>query len=173
MIEVDVGQVIARLVIVFVQTKAGDRVRDNAFFGPERNCLSGGRIASFGCGSATSLGAMFGQFRAEITSVETCEPKLVRFHRRIRTANHLKFQIGNNAFERTRRMFKKKLVALSARLFAAKKSEDHGTFRRLAMGQCGGQLQHGHAAGRIIICAVIYAVTVHWLANAKVVQVGS
>src|SRR5216684_2728333 len=122
-------------------------------------------------GISHQLGAMFGQFRAEITAVEAGEPELVRLYCRIGTADHFKFQIGNNALERYWRMIEEKLVTLSAGLFTAKKCEHHGALRGLTLGQGRCELQHSHAARRIIVSAVIDAVTIDRLAYAEVVQV--
>src|ERR1043166_902239 len=123
-------------------------------------------------GVGHELGAMFRQFRAEIAALEAGEPEFVRLYGAISAADHLKFQIGDNVFERHRRMLKKILVALAAGLLAAEEDEQHRALWGLFMGQGARQLQHGNAAGSVVVRAVVDTVTVNRLARANVVQVG-
>src|SRR5690242_6366313 len=100
---------------------------------------------------SNELGTMFRQFRAEIAAVEAGEPELIRLYGAIGAADHLKFQIGDNVFERHRRMLKKILVALAAGLLAAEEDKQHRALRGLFMGQGARQLQYGDAAGSVVI----------------------
>src|SRR5579859_7687283 len=112
------------------------------------------------------LGAMFCQFRAKIAAVEAGEPEFVRLYRGISAADHFKFQVGNNVLEWYRRMLKKVLIALAARLLAAEEDEEHRALWGFFMGKGARQLQYGDAAGSIVVGAVVDAVAVHRLANA-------
>src|SRR5262249_58560149 len=57
-------------------------------------------------------------------------------------------------------MLQEELVALSTRLLAAEKGDDHGALGPLACGQRPRQLQHGNAAGSIVVRAVVNALAV-------------
>lgn len=119
------------------------------------------------------LRAMSGQFGAQIAALIAGKPKLVRFHCRIRPANHFKLKVGNNAFQRHRRMFQKVLIALASRFLTAKENKDHGAFRRFAIGQRTRQLQNGGTTGSVIVGAFIDFTTIARFADAQVVHVSA
>src|SRR5438270_6249384 len=100
------------------------------------------------------FGAMFRQLRAEIAAVEAGEPEFVGLYRGISAADHLKFQVGNNVFERHRRMLEKILVALAAGLLASEEDEQDGPLGGLFTCQSARQLQHSDAAGSVVVGAV-------------------
>ncbi len=114
---------------------------------------------------------MFGKFGPKVAAIKSGEPELVGFYFSVRAADHFKFQVGDNVFERQWGMLKKILVTLSAGFFAAKKDEEHGAFGSFAVRQGASQLQHGNTAGSVVVSAVVNLVIIHGLADAQVVHV--
>src|SRR5258708_9148581 len=119
-------------------------------------------------GIGHQLCSLTGQFPAKIAPLKTCKPQFIRSHCRVWTSNHLKFQIGENFVEWHRRMREKILIPLPARLLAAKEDKDYGSLGAVFVDQEARQLQDCNAAGSVVVCAVVDAVSVHRLADSQV-----
>src|SRR5689334_20156059 len=91
--------------------------------------------------------AVSSQLRSQIAAIESSQPELIRFNGRVGPPDHLKFQVGNNIFDRYRRVLKKELVALTAGLFAPEECKDYRAFWEFLV-SCQGsrKLQDGNAA---------------------------
>src|ERR1041384_5840623 len=138
--------------IVSMQAIAGDGLRDYASFS-ERIIIRSLEKLLLRMRIGHHLGAMLGQLRPQIAPFITGKPKLIWLDRRIGAADHLKLQIGDDVLQRDWRVLEKVLVALPAGLFTAKEDEENsplGMFLR----QSARQLQHGHAAGGIVVRAI-------------------
>src|SRR5258708_4558643 len=167
--EVNVGDVVAGTVVVRVKAKTRHGMGDDALFG--QGVIVGSlEEVLFGMRICHQPGAMFRQFRAEIAAIETSEPEFIGFNSRVWAANHFKFQVGDNVFERHLRMFKEIPVALASGLLAAEEHKENSAFWRLFVRQGPRQLQHGDTSGSVIVGAVVNVISVDRLADAKVVH---
>ena len=96
-LEIYVGEIVAWFVVVGMQAITGNGVRNNAL-ASEGIIVRTFEEALSGMGIGNQSRAMPGKLRAKIAAVKACEPELVTLDRRVRPANHLKLQIGNNIF---------------------------------------------------------------------------
>src|SRR5436305_468033 len=113
MVEVDVGNVVAGLMIVSVEAKTRYRMSDNALLS-KSVIVRALKEVLFWMWIGHQLGAMFCQLRAQVTAIKASEPEFVKFYRGISAADHFKFQVGNDVLDRHGRVLKKILIALSA-----------------------------------------------------------
>ena len=72
------------------------------------------------------VGAVFCELGAEVGAVEAGKPERSSGDRRVRTADHLELEIGDDAGERDGRMREKGAVAEAAKLLRAEEGEDDG-----------------------------------------------
>src|SRR5690242_1146881 len=111
------------------------------------------------------------EFRSQIGAFPPGEPQLVRLNPRIRTADHFKLQVSDDIDQPNWRFLAKVNGAIAAtRLLTAKECEQYSSLRFWPGGELARQLQHSRDAGGIIVSAVIYAVTIHWLADTEMVE---
>ena len=100
------------------------------------------------------LRAASGEPRAEVRPLVAGEPQRVRRYRRIRPADHLELEIGDDALEGHRRVVEKVAGAVATRLLAAEPGEDDRSLRAAAAGQRLRQLQHRHRPGCVVVRTV-------------------
>src|ERR1700744_4781895 len=99
MVEVDGADLVARLMIILVESVAGDGVGDDTLHGkrivvgaPEEVLI---RMRVF-----NQVGAMLGQFWPEIGTLEPSKPKRSGGNSRIGAPDHLELQVSDDAGER-------------------------------------------------------------------------
>src|SRR5262249_1990982 len=146
--------------IVLVQPEAGHGLSDDAALG-QGVIIRAAKEILVRMRVRHQPGAMPGQLRTKVRAVIAGEPEFAGLHRGIRPADHFELQVGNNVGQRYRRMFQKVLITLSTSLFAAEKSENHGTAWARSLAEGPGQFQYGHTSRSIVIGAVVDAVSVH------------
>src|SRR5260370_40321222 len=89
-------------------------------------------------------------------------------------ADQSKAEVSQDRVQRHRRMLEKIPIALAAGLFAAEERKEHGAARARTLGEGLRQLQDGHAAGSIVVGAIVDAVAgaIQGLADAKMGKAG-
>src|SRR5437868_9074441 len=121
--------IVAGTVIVRVQAKAGDGLRDHAFE-RESVVIGAGEEVLFWMRICDQPGAMRGEFRAEIRALPATQPQFVRLNFRIGAADHFKFKVGRDVHEGNRRFFAEVHGAIaSTSFFTAKESKQDGAPR--------------------------------------------
>lgn len=110
------------------------------------------------------------QFRPQVGAVEASEPQGPGGYGRIRTADHLKFEIGNDVCKWKRRVLEKTSIAEATKFLRAEEHEDDGAASSAAGGKNVCQREDGSSSGCVIIGAVVDAVAVDGWANAKMVE---
>ncbi len=129
--EVDRAEFVAGLVVVLVQAEAGDGVgddtlvRERVVIGSLKEVLRRVRVVD-------QMGAMFGEFRAEVGAFEAGEPERSGGDRWVGPADHLELEVGDDAGERDRRVREEGAVAKATNLFRAEECEDDGATRARA-----------------------------------------
>lgn len=114
--EVDGGEIVRDVVVVLVQAEAGDGVCDDALTG-ESDVVGALEELLLGVWIVDQVCTMFGEFRAEVGALVAGEPEGSGRDGGIGAADHLKFQVGDDAGEWCRRMREEGACAESANLF--------------------------------------------------------
>ncbi len=114
--EVDGAEFVAGLVVVLVEAEAGDGLGDDAL---ESESVVVGALEEFfaGVGVVDEVRAVFCKFGAEIGAVEAGEPEGSGRDGGVGPANHLEFEVGDDAGEWDGRMREEGLVAEAPDLF--------------------------------------------------------
>src|SRR5438067_1892408 len=121
MLEINAGQLVARPVVIAVQTETRNRVGDDSLrrqhvvVGTTEEILLRMRISD-------EPRAMLREFRPQIRSFIAGQPERVGGNGRIRATNHFEFKIGDKTFDRCGRMLLKIARAPTANLLAAEQS---------------------------------------------------
>ena len=101
--EVNGAELVAGLVVVLVQAEAGDRLRDDPL---ERQGIVVGALEEVlrRVGVVDKMRAVFREFRSEVRPVEAGELQRSSGNGRVGTADHVKFEVGDDAGERNWRV---------------------------------------------------------------------
>lgn len=173
-VEVDGRQLIGRMVVVLVETEAGDGLRDDAMES-EGVIVGAAEELLLGVGVSDEMGSVMCEFGAEVGALESGEPEGAGGNGGIGPADHLELEVGGDGGERHGRMGEKCPVAEAAELFRAKESEDDGPAGAGAGGEDVGEGEDSGGTGRVVVGAVVDEVGLRpgevWLADAEVIEV--
>ena len=152
--EVDFGEFVGGLVVVGVQAEAGDGVGDDALLGEG---VVVGALEEFlvGVGIVDEAGAVFGEFGAEVGAVEAGEPESAFGDEWVWAADHLEFEVGDDAGKRDRWVLEEGRVAEAAQFFGSEEGEDDGAFGSGAVGDGVHEGEDGGGAGGVVVSAVV------------------
>jgi len=170
-VEVEVGDVVGGLVVVGVETVAGDGVGDDAALGKGvvvralEEVLVWVGVGGEGC-------AVLGQSCAEVGALVASEPEGAVGQERVGSANHLELEVGGDFVERQWGVVEEVSVAEAAEFLRPEEDEEDGAAGSGAVGEGAGELEDGGGAGGIVIGAVEDAVAVDGVADAEVVEMG-
>lgn len=152
--EVDGGELVAGLVIVLMEAEAGDGLGDDAL-ASEGDVVGALEEVLFGVGVVDEVGAVFGEFGAEVGALVAGEPEGAFGDGGIWTADHFKFEIGDDSVERNGRVSEEGARAEAAELFGAEEGEDDGPAGTGTGGEDVGEGENGGGAGGIVVGAVV------------------
>src|SRR5438270_10047418 len=107
------------------------------------------------------------QLWPQVGALVASKPKRMRRYRWIGTPDHLKLQVGHQAFERKIQMIDKVISAKAAQLLAAEQSEHHGALGTWPRSQRARQLQHRSDARSVVIGPVVDGIAVRGLIRAS------
>src|ERR1044071_10499792 len=163
-------QIVARSMIVGMQTETGNRVRDNSFPGqhvivrPLKEMFVRMRVCY-------QPRAVPGKFWPEIRTLVSRQPERVWRYGRVGPRDHLEFEIGYKRFDWHRRMLLKISRAVSANLFTAKQRKHNRALGLCTSRERLSQFQNCGYSRRIVICAVENIVAGQIRADAEMIQV--
>ena len=124
-------------------------------------------------GIGDEVGAVAGEFGAEVGALEAGEPEGAGGDGGIGAADHLELEIGDDAGERDGRMREEGAVAEAPDLLRAEEGEDDGAARAWAGGEDVGEGEDGGGAGGVVVGAVVDGVSGCVCgADAEVVEMG-
>ena len=122
-------------------------------------------------GIVDQMSAVLCQLGAEVGAVEAGEPERSGGNGGVGAADHLEFEVGDDAGERNGRMGEEGAVAEAADLFRAEEGEDDGAARATAGGEDVGEGEDGGGSGGVVVGAVVDGVAVDGGADAEMVEV--
>src|SRR6478672_884772 len=99
MLEVDMRDVVAGLVVVAVQSVAGDCLRHHTFLG-ESIVIGAGKEVLIWMGIARQAGSFCQKRGSEVRALPSGEPQFVQFYGGVRASQHFELQVSGNVVER-------------------------------------------------------------------------
>lgn len=160
--------------VVLVQTEARDGVGDDAL-GGEGVVVGTAEELFFGVWIVDEVSAVSGEFGAKVGAIEAGEPEGAGGDSRVRAADHLEFEVGDNCGEWKGRMGEEGAISKAAYLLRSEEREDYSPARAWAGGEDVGEGEDGGSTGCVVVGSVVDQVGA-WLvrvglSNPEVIEV--
>lgn len=155
--EVDGGDLVGGLVVVLVESEAGDGLGDDTEVG-EVDVVGALEEVFGGVRIVDEVSTVSGELWAEVGAIEACEPEGSGGNGGVGAADHFELEVGDDGVERERGMLEEGASPEAAKFFRPEEGEGDGAAGVAAGGEDVGEGEDCSGSGCVVVGSVVDAV---------------